>query len=124
VAKTITQFGVPKKLLTDRSANFTSALLQEACKLLRIYKLQTCSFNTQANRICERMQKLLIDMLSHFVRKYARNWDDYVPYVVMAYRAVPHFFTKYFPYYLVFGRDMRLPIIIIIIIIIIITKTA
>ena len=49
-------------------------------------------------------------MLSHFVRKDAKNWDDYVPYAVMAYRAMPHCSTKYSPYYLVFGRDMRLPI--------------
>ena len=56
------------------------------------------------------MHKLLIDMLSHFVRKDAKNWDDYVPYAVMAYRAMPHCSTKYSPYYLVFGRDMRLPI--------------
>jgi hypothetical protein len=49
-------------------------------------------------------------MLSHFVRKDARNWDEYVPYAVMAYQAMPHCSTKYSPYYLVYGRDMRLPI--------------
>jgi len=49
-------------------------------------------------------------MLSHFVRKDAKNWDEYVPYAVMAYRAMPHNTTKYFPYYLVYGREMRLPI--------------
>jgi len=67
VTKIITQFGVPKKLLTDRGANFTSTLLWETCRLLKIRKLQTCSFNPQANGICERMHKLLVDMLSHFV---------------------------------------------------------
>ena len=56
------------------------------------------------------MHKLVIDTLSHFVRKDAKNWDEYVPYVVMAYRAMPHCSTKYSPYYLVFGRDMQLPI--------------
>jgi len=77
VIKIITQVGVPKKLLTDRGANFTSALM--------IQKLQTSSYNPQANGVCERMHKLLIDMLSHFVRKDSRNWDEYVSYAVMAY---------------------------------------
>jgi len=44
------------------------------------------------------------------VRKDAKNWDEYVPYAVMAYRAMPHSTTKYSPYYLVYGREMRLPI--------------
>ena len=46
----------------------------------------------------------LID-ISHFVRKDAMNWDEYV-----AYRAMPHCSTVYSPYHLVFGREMRLPI--------------
>ena len=110
VMRIITQFGVPKKLLTYRGTNFTSALIKETCKLLKIQKLQTSSYNPQANGVCERMHKLLIDMLFHFVRKDAKNWDEYVPSAVMAYRAMPHSSTKYSPYYLVFGRDMRLPI--------------
>jgi len=110
VLRIITQFGVPKKLLTDRGANFTSALIKETCKLLKIQKLQTSSYHPQADGVCERMHKLLIDMISHFVRKDTRNWDDYVPYAIMAYRAMPHCSTKYSPYYLVFGKDMRLPI--------------
>ena len=36
VRKIIVQFGVPKKLLTDREANFTSALIKETSKLLKI----------------------------------------------------------------------------------------
>jgi hypothetical protein len=56
------------------------------------------------------MHKLLIDMISNFVNKNARNLDKYVPYAVMAYRATPHCSVKYSPYYLVFGRELRLPI--------------
>jgi hypothetical protein len=39
VIRIITQFGVPKELLTDRGANFTFALIKETCKLLKIQKL-------------------------------------------------------------------------------------
>jgi hypothetical protein len=49
-------------------------------------------------------------MISHFVNKDAKNWDKYVPYAVMAYRAIPHCSVKYSPYYLVYGRELRLPI--------------
>ena len=79
LTKIITQFGVQKRRLTDRGGNFTSALIKETCTLLKIHKLQTSSYNPQASGVCERMHELLIDMLSHFVRKDAKNWDEYVP---------------------------------------------
>jgi hypothetical protein len=44
------------------------------------------------------------------VNKDAKNWDKYVPYAVMAYRATPHCTVKYSPYYLVFGKELRLPV--------------
>jgi hypothetical protein len=49
-------------------------------------------------------------MISHLVNKDAKNWDKYVPYAVMTYRATPHCSVKYSPYYLVYGRELRLPI--------------
>jgi hypothetical protein len=49
-------------------------------------------------------------MTLHFVNKDARNWDKYGLYAVMAYRATPHSSVKYSPYYLVYGRELRLPI--------------
>jgi transposase InsO family protein len=71
----ITQFGVPKKILTDRGAAFMSVLTKEVCKLLKIQKLQSSGYNAQANGICERVHKLSIDMISHCVNKDAKNWD-------------------------------------------------
>jgi transposase InsO family protein len=79
VTKIITQFGVLNKLLTDRGAAFMSVLMKEVCKLPKIQKLQTSSYNAQANGICERVHKLLIDMILHIVNKDARIWDNMFP---------------------------------------------
>ena len=49
-------------------------------------------------------------MISHFVSKDAQRWDEYLAYAVMAYRSIPHTVTKFSPNYLVFGREVRLPI--------------
>jgi hypothetical protein len=38
LTRRLTQFGVPKKLLTHKGANFTSELIRETCKLLKIQK--------------------------------------------------------------------------------------
>jgi len=59
--------------------------------------------------LLNKILKVLIDMLSHFVREDARNWGQYVPHAIVAYQVRPHCFTKYFPYYLVYGRNVQPP---------------
>lgn len=110
VTKIIAQWGTPNRLLTDQGTQFTSKLFSETCRLLMIKKIQTTSYHPQSNGVCERMHKLLVDMLSHYVHKDGKNWDKFVPYAIMAYRATPHTVTTFSPYYLVFGRHMKLPI--------------
>ncbi|KAG5863446.1 hypothetical protein JTB14_036160 [Gonioctena quinquepunctata] len=43
VENIIVKHGSPKRLLTDRRANFTSSLFKEVCEVLGIEKLQTAS---------------------------------------------------------------------------------
>ena len=46
--------------------------------------------------------------MSHYVNKYGNDWDEFVNYALMAHRAVPHSITRYSPFYLLYGREMRL----------------
>ena len=57
----------------------------------------------------ERFHAGLNQTMSHYVNKYGNDWDDYVDYALMVHRATPHSVTKFSPYYLLYGRDMRLP---------------
>jgi hypothetical protein len=43
------------------------------------------------------------------MNKYGNDWVDFVDYALMAHRAVPHTATKYSLYYILYGREMRLP---------------
>ena len=45
----IAVFGMPAKLLSDRGANFTSALVEELCTAFRIQKCQTTAYHLQCN---------------------------------------------------------------------------
>jgi hypothetical protein len=47
--------------------------------------------------------------MSHYVNKYGNDWDEFVDYALMAHRAIPHSITRYSPFYLLHGRQMRLP---------------
>ena len=57
----------------------------------------------------ERLHKTLADIISHFVTVEGKNWDDVVPYALMAYRSAPHSATSYSPHILLFGEEMNLP---------------
>ena len=48
-------------------------------------------------------------MLSKCVEKHGRDWNERLPYVLFAYRASVHESTRESPFYLMYGRDARLP---------------
>ena len=50
----------------------------------------------------------LYQTMSH-VNKYGNNWDDLVDYALMVHRAMPHTVATFSPFYLLYGREMRLP---------------
>lgn len=109
VEEIICRHGTPEKILTDQGTNFTSELFQEMCNLLNIEKLQTTAYHPASNGIVERSHQTIMAGLSQFIDEDQRNWDVWLPYVMMVYRSTPHSTTKYSPYYLLHGREMRLP---------------
>ncbi|KAL3882840.1 hypothetical protein ACJMK2_029333 [Sinanodonta woodiana] len=49
-------------------------------------------------------------MLSAYVSNHQRDWDEYVPLVMMAYRSSVHERTGTTPVLMTFGREITLPI--------------
>jgi hypothetical protein len=86
-----------------------SALFQEMCRLLQITCINSTAFNPKMQGKVEKFHVGLNQTMSHYVNKYGNDWDDYVGYALMVHCATPHSITKYSPYYLLHGRDMRLP---------------
>ena len=48
-------------------------------------------------------------MLSKLVEKRGKNWDELLDLVLLAYRTTPHTSTGESPFFLLYGRDARLP---------------
>ena len=49
-------------------------------------------------------------MLSLFVSECQKNWDEYLPYLMLAYRTSKHSSTQVTPCKMMFGRDVTLPV--------------
>ena len=56
------------------------------------------------------MNRTLEAQLSKFVDKHQKDWDHYVPFLMMALRSATHETTKCSPAMLQFGHELRLPV--------------
>lgn len=80
------------------------------CKLLDIDKKRSTSFHPQTNGIQEKFNRTIEDMLSKYISKAQRDWDEYLPLLLLAYRSSVHESTNQTPYMMMFGRHALLPI--------------
>ncbi|VDI07464.1 Hypothetical predicted protein [Mytilus galloprovincialis] len=104
------RFGMPKQIHSDQGREFESLLFQAVCQLLGIEKTRTTPYRPQSDGLVDRFNKTLQIMLSSFVNKNRNDWDDHLPYLLMAYRASEHDSTGVTPYKMMFGREMAYPL--------------
>ena len=78
--------------------------------MLEIDKSRTTPYHPQSDGLVERMNRTLEAMLSMFTSNSQRDWDEYLPYVMMAYRSAIQDTTGYSPSQMMLGREVELPI--------------
>ena len=107
--KIICVHGCPIQILSDRGKNFESQLFQELCKLLQIDKVRTTAYQPATNGQIERFHATMHRMIAKWVDRDHRNWDDTLPAVAFAYRSSVNEVTGFTPYFLMYGREARIP---------------
>ena len=106
----ISRFGVPLFIHTDQGTSFESKLFQETCQILGIKKTRTTKARPQSDGMIERANRTIINMLSAFVSDHQKDWDQYVPLVMMAYRSSVHDSINTSASMMMLGREIQLPI--------------
>ena len=110
VTEFICRYGVPCRIHTDQGREFESELFSEMCSLLGIIKSRTTPYRPQSDGFIERYNRTLGQMLSMFVNENRSDWDDHLPFLMMAYRSSIQESTKCTPNLLMLGREVSLPI--------------
>ena len=106
-----TRYGAPRTIVTDRGQSFLSKLIKALCELFQITKKNTTSYHPQTNAACERMNSFILQSLRAYCDGKYDKWPELLPSIMMAYRMTPATqSTGYSPYYLMFGREMRMPV--------------
>ena len=103
-------FDRPRRILTDRGANFESAVFSNFCTLNNIVKSRTTAYHPQSNGACERVNQTIKKGLQKLLNNQnLEKWDTVLPYVVSAYNSTVHSSTQFTPHFLLFGKEKRFP---------------
>ena len=106
----IVHYGIPNRIHSDQGPSFESKLIQELCKLTGTMKSRTTPYHPMGNGMTERFNRTLLSMLGTLKPKEKTNWKAFVSPLVHAYNCTRHEATGQSPYFLMFGRQPKLPI--------------
>ena len=101
-------FRVPMKLLSDRGANFTSALVKELCAAFGIQKCHTTAYHAQCNGQVECFHQTLFCMIGKLACNKKAQWEQHLLELLQAYNSTWSAVTSFLPHYLMFGRHPHL----------------
>ena len=100
----VLEFLMPFTLI---KVQFDGHLFTEVGELLCTEKTRTTPYHPQSHGLVERMNPTLVMMLSIRAQE-DKRWDEFLPEVVMACRVGVKNITKFTPFHLMFGREIRL----------------
>ena len=106
----IIHYGWPEKFFSDQGRNFVSELIADLCRIANVQKIKTTPYHPMSNGQCERFNKTLCDMLGTMSPEDKLDWKSHIGAMTHAYNCTKNASTGYSPYYLMFGRQPRLPI--------------
>jgi len=95
---------------TDQGKNFEFQLFAELMQLLGIRKTKTTALHPQSDGQIERQHQTIINYLAKYISKNQKDWDEWIPMFLLAYRSSKHATTEVTPAELYFARELRLPI--------------
>ena len=70
----------------------------------------TSAYHPQSNGLDERLNQTLKSALQKLVNESEDDWDELIDNVLFAYRTSKQDSTKFTPFFLMHGREARLPI--------------
>ena len=106
----ILQYGFPKRIHYDKGPEFNSNLFKHLHRLTGIRASNTTPYHPMGDGQVERMNRTLINMLKAIPENEKKNWKDHLSKLLFAYNSTVHKSTSFSPFFLMFGRESRLPI--------------
>lgn len=79
------------------------------CDVLGVKMVNTSGYHQQTDGLVETFYSTLINMIAKCCEIQKYDWDQCLPHLLFAYRSSVQESTRESPFYLLYGRDPRLP---------------
>ncbi|XP_058618161.1 uncharacterized protein LOC131531435 isoform X1 [Onychostoma macrolepis] len=103
----ISVFGIPKIIQSDQGSNLTSHLFQQVLKQLHIKHNQSTVYHAQSQGALERFHQSLKSLLRAYCVQLDQDWEEGLPWMMLAAREVVQESTGFSPNDLVFGHKVQ-----------------
>lgn len=110
LSRFVANHGIPNVLITDQGREFCNQLNDRFCEQFQIDHRVASPYHPQTGGHTERYNRTLCGMLAKYVNDEQSDWDEKINSMLFAYRTSVHSSTKETPFYLVYGRQPRLPV--------------
>ena len=106
----IPTFGMPKQIHHDKGGEWNSLLWKELHRYTGILATNTTPYNPRCDGMVERLNRTVINMLKSIPEGQKKMWKKHLPKLAFAYNSCVQKTTGFSPFYLMFGRESKLPI--------------
>ena len=106
----ITELGCPTVWGTDGGPEFRNCLIMAMCHVFNIKKEFALAYRPQTQGQTERKNRTIKAELAKRMHQFGSSWPKYLKWIEMAYNCTPHASHGYTPFFLMHGREARLPI--------------
>ena len=104
------QHSYPRIIIQDNGKEFNHSDWLLSLQKHGIEVRKTTVYHPQTNGKCERFNRTLKEMLTRLVNNDNREWENQLGPALMAYRNAVSTVTGYTPFFLLYGRQGRLPL--------------
>jgi hypothetical protein len=110
MSRIICLHGVSKKIVLDRSSQFTSKFWEKLHESMDTKLNFSSAYHPQTDGQTERTNQILEDMLRACALKYGKSWDKSLPYAEFSYNNSYQASIEMAPYEALYGRQCRTPL--------------
>ena len=97
-----TKFGIPREIVTDQGAQFTSNMIKELMKKYMIHHGTSSPYHPHTNGQVEITNKEIQSIFTKIVAIHKRDWVTWLPEAIWAYRTTWKSTTRFTPFELLY----------------------